>query len=215
MMTHVVMPSVAPYIFTAFRIALGVSWMSIVAAELVAASSGLGYMIMYYREVLRTDAIIVGMLTIGVIGLMMDLGHPPARALADAVASWLHAGMTASPKIAIASVSKRFDSTRGQSVTALEHVDLTIAAGEFLTIVGPSGCGKSTLLNIIAGFETASSGQVTLDGRPHRGTGPGAWRRVPGIRAVPVADGRRQYRVRTGKSQRYAVPRSSGGCASA
>jgi ABC-type nitrate/sulfonate/bicarbonate transport system permease component len=73
MMTHVVLPSVAPYIFTAFRIALGVSWMSIVAAELVAASSGLGYMIMYYREVLRTDAIIVGMLTIGVIGLLMDL----------------------------------------------------------------------------------------------------------------------------------------------
>jgi ABC-type nitrate/sulfonate/bicarbonate transport system permease component len=73
MMTHVVMPSVAPYIFTAFRIALGVSWMSIVAAELVAASSGLGYMIMYYREVLRTDAIIVGMLTIGVIGLLMDI----------------------------------------------------------------------------------------------------------------------------------------------
>jgi ABC-type nitrate/sulfonate/bicarbonate transport system permease component len=49
MMTHVVMPSVAPYIFTAFRIALGVSWMSIVAAELVAASSGLGYMIMFTR----------------------------------------------------------------------------------------------------------------------------------------------------------------------
>jgi ABC-type nitrate/sulfonate/bicarbonate transport system permease component len=72
-MTHIVLPSVAPYIFTAFRIALGVSWMSIVAAELIAASSGLGYMIIYYREVLRTDAIIVGMLTIGVIGLLMDL----------------------------------------------------------------------------------------------------------------------------------------------
>ncbi|MBM3596624.1 MAG: ABC transporter permease [Alphaproteobacteria bacterium] len=73
MMTHVVMPSVAPYIFTGFRIAIGVSWMSIVAAELIAASSGLGYMITYYREVLRTDAIIVGMLTIGIIGLLMDI----------------------------------------------------------------------------------------------------------------------------------------------
>ena len=73
MMTHVVMPSVAPYIFTGFRIAIGVSWMSIVAAELIASSSGLGYMIIYYREVLRTDAIIVGMLTIGVIGLFMDM----------------------------------------------------------------------------------------------------------------------------------------------
>ncbi len=72
-MTHVVLPSVIPHIFTGLRIAIGVSWMSIVAAELIAASSGLGYMIIFYRETLRTDAIIVGMLTIGVIGLLMDL----------------------------------------------------------------------------------------------------------------------------------------------
>jgi len=72
-MTNVVLPSVIPHIFTGLRIAIGVSWMSIVAAELIAASSGLGYMIIYYREVLRTDAIIVGMLTIGVIGLTMDI----------------------------------------------------------------------------------------------------------------------------------------------
>jgi ABC-type nitrate/sulfonate/bicarbonate transport system permease component len=71
---RVVLPSVLPYIFTGFRIAIGVSWMSIVAAELIAASSGLGYMISFYREVLRTDAIIVGMLTIGLIGLLMDFG---------------------------------------------------------------------------------------------------------------------------------------------
>jgi ABC-type nitrate/sulfonate/bicarbonate transport system permease component len=74
LMARVILPSVAPAIFTGFRIAIGVSWMSIVAAELIAAPSGLGYMIMYYREVLRTDAIIVGMLTIGVIGLSMDFG---------------------------------------------------------------------------------------------------------------------------------------------
>lgn len=72
-MTHVVLPTVVSYVFTGLRIAIGVSWMSIVAAEMIAASSGLGYMITYYREVLRTDAIIVGMLTIGVIGLLMDL----------------------------------------------------------------------------------------------------------------------------------------------
>lgn len=68
----VVLPSVAPAVFTGFRVAIGVSWMSIVAAELIAAPNGLGYMIMYYREVMRTDAILVGMLTIGVIGLSMD-----------------------------------------------------------------------------------------------------------------------------------------------
>ena len=74
LMTRIILPSVAPAIFTGFRVAIGVSWMSIVAAELIAAPSGLGYMIMYYREVLRTDAIIVGMLTIGLIGLAMDFG---------------------------------------------------------------------------------------------------------------------------------------------
>jgi ABC-type nitrate/sulfonate/bicarbonate transport system permease component len=74
LMTAVILPSVAPAIFTGFRVAIGVSWMSIVAAELIAAPNGLGFMIMYYREVMRTDAIIVGMLTIGVIGLAMDFG---------------------------------------------------------------------------------------------------------------------------------------------
>jgi NitT/TauT family transport system permease protein/taurine transport system permease protein len=59
--------------------------MSIVAAELIAASSGLGYMIIFYREVLRTDAIIVGMLTIGFIGLLMDIG---ARRLEQWLLPW-------------------------------------------------------------------------------------------------------------------------------
>ena len=67
------LPHALPAIFTGLRIAIGVSWMSIVGAELIAASSGLGYMINYYQQVLRTDLVIVGMVTIGVIGLVMDL----------------------------------------------------------------------------------------------------------------------------------------------
>jgi ABC-type nitrate/sulfonate/bicarbonate transport system permease component len=70
----VIVPSALPHIFTGIRIALGVSWMSIVAAELIASSSGLGYMINYYREVLRSDLILVGMLSIGIIGFTMDRG---------------------------------------------------------------------------------------------------------------------------------------------
>jgi ABC-type nitrate/sulfonate/bicarbonate transport system permease component len=73
LLTHVVLPTTLPSIFTGLRIAIGVSWMSIVGAELIAASSGLGYMINYYQQVLRTDLVIVGMITIGVIGLVMDL----------------------------------------------------------------------------------------------------------------------------------------------
>lgn len=73
LLTHVVLPTTLPSIFTGLRIAIGVSWMSIVGAELIAASSGLGYMINYYQQVLRTDLVIVGMITIGLIGLAMDL----------------------------------------------------------------------------------------------------------------------------------------------
>jgi ABC-type nitrate/sulfonate/bicarbonate transport system permease component len=71
---HVVLPASLPNMVTGLRIALGVSWMSIVAAELIASSDGLGYMINYYRELLRSDFIIVGMLVIGVIGFAMDRG---------------------------------------------------------------------------------------------------------------------------------------------
>jgi NitT/TauT family transport system ATP-binding protein len=80
--------------------------------------------------------------------------------------------MTQAAKIEIAGVSKRFASARGEEVTALEAIDLNIRPGEFLTIVGPSGCGKSTLLNVIAGFETASGGKVTMDGKPIVGPAP-------------------------------------------
>ena len=48
--------------------------------------------------------------------------------------------------------------------TAIENLDLYIPAGEFFALLGPSGCGKTTLLRIIAGLESANSGQVILDG---------------------------------------------------
>jgi NitT/TauT family transport system ATP-binding protein len=47
--------------------------------------------------------------------------------------------------------------------TALEHVDLEVAAGDFVTVVGPSGCGKSTLLRIASGLEPATAGSMDVD----------------------------------------------------
>ncbi len=49
--------------------------------------------------------------------------------------------------------------------TAVDNINLTIAAGEFFTLLGPSGCGKTTLLRMIAGFDVPDSGQILLDGR--------------------------------------------------
>jgi ABC-type nitrate/sulfonate/bicarbonate transport system ATPase subunit len=52
------------------------------------------------------------------------------------------------------------------TVSALEGIDLTVAASEFIAIVGPSGCGKSTLLSLLAGFERPDSGEALIDGQP-------------------------------------------------
>ncbi len=70
----------------------------------------------------------------------------------------------------IEGVSKTFTGRAG-AVEALQHVDLDVAAGEFVCLLGPSGCGKSTLLSIIAGLETASSGTIWAAGQKVRGPG--------------------------------------------
>ncbi len=51
------------------------------------------------------------------------------------------------------------------AVTALDHVNLMVDAGEFIAVMGPSGCGKSTLLHLIGGLDRPSEGQVTIDGQ--------------------------------------------------
>lgn len=64
--------------------------------------------------------------------------------------------------IAVDGVGKVFDSA---GVTALEDIRLTIAPGEFVSLIGPSGCGKSTLLRIVADLEQPSSGTVSVFGK--------------------------------------------------
>ena len=72
-------------------------------------------------------------------------------------------------KIRIRRVSKTYK-TDGEEVRALEHTDLDVGEGEFVSIVGPSGCGKSTLLYIVGGFIPAQ-GDVLVDGNPIEGPG--------------------------------------------
>src|SRR5213082_103731 len=63
-------------------------------------------------------------------------------------------------EIVLDNVSKVFSG----GVVAVDDVELTIGAGEFLVLVGPSGCGKSTLLRMIAGLEEVSDGVILIDG---------------------------------------------------
>jgi ABC-type nitrate/sulfonate/bicarbonate transport system permease component len=68
----VVLPGAMPNIFTGVRVGLGIGWMALVAGELVAAPSGLGYMINNARTLFRSDYILLGMVLIGVLGLVLD-----------------------------------------------------------------------------------------------------------------------------------------------
>jgi ABC-type nitrate/sulfonate/bicarbonate transport system ATPase subunit len=70
------------------------------------------------------------------------------------------------PLLNLRGVTKSFQSTSG-ILTALEDIDLSVGAGEFVTLIGPSGSGKSTLLELIAGLEEPSSGTIALSGDVH------------------------------------------------
>jgi len=68
----ILIPASLPIIFPGLRIALGVGWMCVVAAELIAAQSGLGYMIQQNRVLLQTQNVVTGMITIGLVGFAMS-----------------------------------------------------------------------------------------------------------------------------------------------
>ena len=72
LLRDVLIPASLPIIFPGLRIALGIGWMCVVTAELIAAQSGLGYMIQQSRVLLQTANVVAGMATIGIIGYSMS-----------------------------------------------------------------------------------------------------------------------------------------------
>jgi taurine transport system permease protein len=70
---HVVIPAAMPEILTGMRIAIGFGWTTLVAAEMVAATVGLGQMVLNASNFLRTDVVIMGIIVIGVVAYLFDL----------------------------------------------------------------------------------------------------------------------------------------------
>jgi len=82
---HVVIPAAMPEIFTGMRIAIGFGWTTLVAAEMVAATAGLGQMVLNASNFLRTDVVIMGIFVIGIVAYAFDL---MMRYIERAVVPW-------------------------------------------------------------------------------------------------------------------------------
>lgn len=74
LIAHVLLPAALPQMLTGLRLTFGLAWMVVVAAEMVAVQSGLGYLIIDARNALRTDVVIGVMLLIGTLGVMLNSG---------------------------------------------------------------------------------------------------------------------------------------------
>lgn len=69
---RIVLPSAVPDILVGMRIGLGYSWRAIIGAEMIAAGSGLGYLILDAQQMSRSDKVIAGILVIGLVGMVCD-----------------------------------------------------------------------------------------------------------------------------------------------
>ncbi|MBP5606689.1 MAG: ABC transporter permease subunit, partial [Lachnospiraceae bacterium] len=72
-LVKIIIPSAIPSIFTGLRLGIGSAWTCVVAAEMIAASAGIGYLISYGRELAQPDVLLVGIVTIGIVGIVLDI----------------------------------------------------------------------------------------------------------------------------------------------
>jgi taurine transport system permease protein len=91
LLRYVVLPSAVPDILTGIRIGLGTGWSTLVAAELVAATSGLGFMVQSAAQFLVTDVVILGIAVIAIIAFALELS---LRALSRRLAPWREQGIS-------------------------------------------------------------------------------------------------------------------------
>ena len=170
-----------PQIITGIRIALGVAWLVVVAAEMIAVNSGLGYLIIDARNAgKRYDLVVAGMVMIGLIGLVLDL---LVRQLGEVRRSPLGIRQQAMRRTALALDRLRqccpatavrvrnlwmsFPGKRGEPIHVLENISLPKSQpASLFASSGRAGCGKSTLLNIVGGFIPPTRGEALVEGEP-------------------------------------------------
>lgn len=86
---RVVLPAALPSLFSGFRQGIMQAWLALVFVELLASSEGLGYLMVWGRQLMQLDLVFVGVIVIGIVGVLLDL---VLRGLESRLQSWRHAG---------------------------------------------------------------------------------------------------------------------------
>ena len=158
------LPSSLPYLVPSLRLVAAAAVVGTIGAEIsTGLEGGIGRLIITYAQPATGDPS-------RMYAAVLGLAAAAVVSLAD-IALWRYApgggGLmagTTPPAVEIRGVRQTFTVRRG-SVVALEDIDLTVAPGEFVSLIGPSGCGKSTLLRIVADLLTPTRGTVEVGGK--------------------------------------------------
>ena len=135
------------YIFTGMRLSLGVGWMVLIAAEMLAQNPGLGKFVWDEFQNGSSESlsrIMVAVFTIGIIGFLLD------RVMLALQSAFTY-GPDAMQSSRAAERRRRVTAAR----SACTNINLSIEEGEFVALIGFSGSGKTTLMSILAGLDPA------------------------------------------------------------
>ena len=194
---------------------MGWAWTYLVVAELVAASSGLGYISMKAMRGFQVDVIFLAIAIIGVLGLITDQAFRLLRMrLAPGRSSEGRGGgepaRHGQPKLTCA---RRHAPTTTSRTKALSRrssdISFDVADKEFAVIVGPSGCGKSSLLYLAAGLTDPTDGEILIDDRVIDGPGADRGMVFQSYTLFPWLNVREERRVRA-EAARHAGRRAAG-----
>ena len=147
---------------TGVRLSVGTAWLVIVAAEMLTGGVGIGFWVWDEWNNLNVKHILIAIFVIGIVGLLLEWAL---------IAIAKRFSMKTTDFIKVEHAEMVFDTRKGK-FHALRDINLSVARGEFVTLIGHSGCGKSTLLNLIAGLLKPTDGALFCDRREIAAPGP-------------------------------------------